>query len=240
MYIALSDKLLNEFFNFKKGTGFDKEIIPYLFKYLQPFSITREQLESLNLDVAIKSKIMSGGDIISPSSATNQNNLINSTLYKIMLTDDKNDYPYVNILSDEIEINYTATYKSGENRDKVKNHMKKLLSNVSMIIIVDKYLSPPSNPQWNKIFNLLKYILPNQNVTIKIYYDRENSMRDIKNLLETFNNKWYIDLKEFDNSIHDRYIETDKLKIVLSSGFLNLANTNKDFTYIVKEKEKKC
>ena len=236
MYIALNDKLLEEFFEFKKGNIRNKELLQKLFKYLQPFSISRRQLDNLDLDIAIKSKIISGGDIIIPVDAKTENQLINSTLYKIMLTDNKNSYPYVNILLDEADINYTATYKEGENRDKAKKHIKNLLSNTTQIGIIDKYLSPPSNSQWNKIFGLLKYILPKRGITLNIYFDNSLSQRDIKNILESHNNKWNVNLNRYNDSIHDRYIESEKLKILLSSGFLNLANTSKDFTYIVKEK----
>jgi len=236
MYIALNDKLLEEFFEFKKGNIRNKELLQKLFKYLQPFSISRRQLDNLDLDIAIKSKIISGGDIIIPVDAKTENQLINSTLYKIMLTDNKNSYPYVNILLDEVDINYTATYKEGENRDKAKKHIKNLLSNTTQIGIIDKYLSPPSNSQWNKIFGLLKYILPKRGITLNIYFDNSLSQRDIKNILESHNNKWNVNLNRYNDSIHDRYIESEKLKILLSSGFLNLANTSKDFTYIVKEK----
>jgi len=236
MYIALSDKLLEEFFEFKKGNIRNRELLQKLFKYLQPFSISRRQLDNLDLDIAIKSKIISGGDIIIPVDAKTENQLINSTLYKIMLTDNKNSYPYVNILLDEVDINYTATYKEGENRDKAKEHIKNLLSNATKIRIIDKYLSPPSNGQWNKIFRLLKYILPNKEIILNIYFDNSLSQRDVKNILKNYNHKWTINLNRYNDLIHDRYIESEKLKILLSSGFLNLANRVKDFTYIVKEK----
>ena len=237
MYIALSDKLLEEFFEFKKGNIRDKELLQKLFGYIQPFSISRNQLENLDLDIAIKSKIISGGDIITPVNATTEKQLINSTLYKIMLTDNKNHYPYVNILLDKIEINYTATYKKDENRDKAKEHIKNLLSKESQIDIIDRYLSPQSNRQWNKIFELLKYILPDRDIRLNIYFDNSISSRDIKNILEDYNHKWSVNLNNYDNSIHDRYIESEKVKILLSSGFLNLANTEKDFTYIIKAKK---
>ena len=237
MYIALSDKLLEEFFEFKKGNIRDKELLQKLFGYLQPFSISRNQLDNLDLDIAIKSKIISGGDIITPVNATTEKQLINSTLYKIMLTDNKNHYPYVNILLDKIEINYTATYKKNENRDKAKEHIKNILSEESQIDIIDRYLSPQSNRQWEKIFELLKYILPDRYIRLNIYFDNSISSRDIKNILENYNHKWSVNLNNYDNSIHDRYIESEKVKILLSSGFLNLANTEKDFTYIIKAKK---
>jgi len=63
----------------------------------------------------------------------------------------------------------------------------------------------------------------------------QNDWNDSRtNDLETYNLKWSIVKNEFDFNIHDRYIKTDKVEIILSSGFLNLSNTTKDFTYIVK------
>jgi len=40
----------------------------------------------------------------------------------------------------------------------------------------------------------------------------------------------------YPSNMHDRYIETDKLRIILTSGLDYLENQRKDFTYIVKEK----
>ena len=44
-------------------------------------------------------------------------------------------------------------------------------------------------------------------------------------------------VQNINQNIHDRYIETDKVKILLSSGLYHLStNSQKDFTYMVKIK----
>jgi hypothetical protein len=242
MYIALSNKLLREFFNYKMGKKFDKKIILHLFKYLQPFSITKEQLKALNLDIAIQQNIISGGDIISPSNAKDEKELIASTIYQIMLTDDKDSYPYINILKDEVNTNYTASYTKGESRQKAKAHIKKLLQNARYINIVDSYLYE----NWRENFKLLKDILPlGKSIVIYAKFERYLSAKDkeklrelkalklrIKNYTQKDSNESGLDMR----NIHDRYIITDKIVIVLSGGLNYLVDTSKDFTYVVKEK----
>jgi len=70
---------------------------------------------------------------------------------------------------------------------------------------------------------------------LKYKVSNDNNWDDSrKSDLEIYNLRWNIVKNKFDFNIHDRYIKTDKVEIILSSGFLNLSNTAKDFTYIVK------
>lgn len=43
--------------------------------------------------------------------------LVKTTLYKIVLSKDKNDFPYINIFDDKIENNLTATFGKNEERE---------------------------------------------------------------------------------------------------------------------------
>jgi hypothetical protein len=148
-------------------------------------------------------------------------------------------YPYINILEDETDVSFTATYKSGENRDKAIAHIKALLKDATTIKVYDRYLSKINNgsDSWsNTNKQVLLDILPQKTIQIEIYCQSDwNNSREAD--LTTICTQWIINKKTWDSTIHDRYIETDKVIILLSSGIINLSTTSiKDFTYVVKIK----
>ena len=108
-----------------KGVGnFNRELVSKLFKYLQPFKIGQYQRHLISPEIA--KQLLSGNSFISTSSAITESELIKDTLFKVMLTSDKNNYPYINILDDEITINFNAIYQKDDNREKSILHIKSL------------------------------------------------------------------------------------------------------------------
>ena len=115
--LALDDELLKEYFAFEHNRvkDYDKTTIIKLFKYLQPFKMSVRQKEALGLS---DEKIKSLRDIgfLKIYRFKNENDLIKNTKLKLMLTKDGVDtsypYPYINILDDEVDVSFTATYKS--------------------------------------------------------------------------------------------------------------------------------
>ena len=236
--LALDDELLKEYFAFEynRVKDYDKTTIINLFKYLQPFKMSVRQKEALGLsDEKIKSLRESG--LLKIYRFENENDLIKNTKLKVMLTKDRVDgsypYPYINILDDEVDVSFTATYKSGEPRDKAIEHIRALLLDANEISIYDRYLS--ANNSWDSNKQVLFQILPIKILNIKIICDIHWT-NDKENDFKNHCNDWTIDKQEWNRDIHDRYIETDKVIILLSSGFINLASTTKDFTYIIKIK----
>ncbi len=159
-----------------------------------------------------------------------------------MLSKDSADgtfpYPYINILDDEIDINFTATYKKNESREKAVEHIKNLLLKSTNIKLYDKYLFYKKN--WKTNRDTIIYLFP-KNTTIKIYVNKKEKINDIKINInkESFLKRiGYANIKTYNSKtdLHDRYIETDKYQILLSSGLYYLSNDKKDFTYIVKVK----
>ena len=67
------------------------------------------------------------------------NTVYKSTKFKIMLTTDRNTYPHINILGDEIGVNFNAFYKARDDRKKAIEHIKALLEEATYIEIIDKY-----------------------------------------------------------------------------------------------------
>ena len=237
--LALETSLISQYFAFSKikQGSYDREIIEKLFKYLQPFTMSIAQKDEIGLNDALV-QALSGSGLIKIRNRTNEDILIEKTKLKLMLTTGSQNgsfpYPYINILNDEVDVNFTATYKSGEDRDKAVEHIQALLKDTKSIKIYDKYLT--ANSSWHTNKQVLLNILPQKVITIDIYCDVDWNLT-CKNDLTRACMDWTIDKKPWDNTMHDRYIETDKVIILLSSGIINLRNNaTKDFTYIVKIK----
>jgi len=171
-----------------------------------------------------------------------EDDLVKMTRLKLMLTDKNEDKPFVtvNVITDEIKVNFSGTYKANNRREKAREHIKALLEDASHIRIVDKYLA--RDRCWAKCKEILKQILPEKHVRIIISTTSEagdaisgKKKKELQNLY----NEWEVKGQKFnDSQYHDRYIETDKVKIILSSGVENLSDDGKDLTYVVEVKEK--
>ncbi len=226
-------KLFEEIFILKNKIVIDKtnqNLINYLklpvkisthqnSKYLQP-NLAKQQ-----------------GNLFLVTNKQSDDDLIKSTKLKIMLSLNNNisNFLKINILKDKLQNNFTATFLKNESRDKARKHIKALLEDASEIKIIDKYIAG-SNNVWERINkNILKNILPQKNIDIKIFCQDNDWDQNRENDLNQFFNLWNIIKENWNNDFHDRYIITDKVEIILSSGLSNLDNNSKkDFTYIVK------
>lgn len=233
MYIALSDDLIKEFLAFK-GNNFDKEVIAKLFKYLHPFKIGKHQQQLFQPEIL--KQLVANPIFIHPSSASTEKDLIKDTRFKIMLTKDRNDYPYINILGDEIDVNFNALYKANDDRSKAISHIKALLEDANNIEIIDKYLFKPipSSTQWAENLEILKKILPRKNINIKFLSNNSEIKPEHKTQIKNCCTQWNPTYPRIPTNIHDRYIKTDKVTILLSSGIDYLHDKSKDLTYLVR------
>lgn len=246
--IAVNHTILKEYLKYQKNSNdFDRELILKFFHYYKPFVVSITQLIEIGYDKKTALTLYKNRAIFNALSsrivsANSESALISETKYKLMLTHNSDNYPYLNIFNDKVDKNYTATYEAGERRDKIKAHIKMLLADARYINIVDGYLYD----NWDENLGFLKEILPN-NRSIVLYCKFENRLTPhdkqkfkklkevrprVKNYTRRDMNESGIDIR----NIHDRYIITDKIKIILSGGINYMVDTSKDFTYIVKEK----
>ena len=242
-YLALSNELVRQYWEYRYGSSFDKEKIRKLFKYIHPFLVSENQLPINPSDrPVIVKQIMD--PLMKCIENISEEDLVKKTQLKLMLTDRNENKPFVtvNVMADEIKVNFTATYKANRSREKARKHIKALLEDASHIRIIDKYLV--RDEKWNKCKQILKQILPQKNIRITILTtcgdrDSEKSIPgEKKGELERLYSEWQIKGGQFnDAQYHDRYIETDKVRIVLSSGIENLADDGKDLTYVVEIKK---
>lgn len=233
---VLEDNLFleyNKFMNPKQyNEEYDKDIIKKLLSYcIYPFLYNKRQVERLHIDIPInlKSRLYY---------ASNKNKelttLVDDTVFKCILSIEKNEFPYININSDKIRTSITGTFFSSENRNKAIDHIAKLCKDAKTITLHDKYMTVDDIHQLCELFPTKK------NLTIQIHSQDISDggaykFSDIYSELCKHCKDWTIEPKELSvYSHHDRYmIIDDNLAIILTSGYHNLFSGQKDITYIV-------
>lgn len=224
--LVLSDELLSEYYKFTSNSIFDRNLIEKLFNYYKPTYITNKaQLDRINhsSDKNLISSLIKSG-------LKNQTleELASKTKYKVILSTDRSDYPYVNINNDNVENNFTGTFLRNESRDKAIKHIKALCNEAEKFIIVyDKYFSE-KDENADTLINLF----PNRK--LKIIYQLNTLSNNQKDKLQKACPKWTLGDDKFQDS-HDRYLIIDnKVEIILTSGVWYLNNISKEITYIVR------
>ncbi|RAZ60965.1 hypothetical protein CHL10071_03980 [Campylobacter hyointestinalis subsp. lawsonii] len=221
--MRLSDKLALEYLKFRNQCEFDLRCIEALLRYFKgEFIFTKEQLSYASKEIA----------------SFDMNRflpLLNKIpKFRLILCDDNDKFPNVNIFSDRIENNLSATFKKDDPRDKAIEHFKALFKDAKYIFIYDKYLYENHN-----LVSLEKFI-EECKIQCNIYLDRNtyDKLNKNKNLSSKIKSKIAIDKAHNLNNknTHDRYIMIDNnIEIILTSGIDYLFDTSKDFTYIIRE-----
>lgn len=224
--VALSDELLKEYFKFTGNFDYDRTVIERLLHYYKPVYITNiSQLERINhtIDNNLRQKLHACG-----LRRQTVEELAAMTRYKIILSKNRSDFPYVNIYNDNIENNYTGTFLRSESRAKAIEHIKSLCADArKSILVYDNYFcSKESN------VDILISLFPNRKLEIK-YQIKTFSEKQI-NKIKAARPNWELTDCNFPEN-HDRYlIIDDKVEIILTSGFYYLNELNKEISYIVR------
>lgn len=252
--LVLSDKLFTIFENFRsKGVdiSIDKDIyfnlfsrikLPYLTNAKQivrcESQLPKEIVDDLlpyHLNMSIKDETLEELSI--------------RTVHRVILSDNEDKIPFININTPKIDTYYAMTCKAGEPRDEMIKHIKNLCSESKCISFIDKHL-------YKAIVRgacRFEEILPASGADIVCYaelffFSKQNTTRNkfkrnFNALKSYFTNlgilrHFRIKTKSY-SGIHDRYILIDcdsyKYKVILSSGFDNLFNIKKEITCIFQE-----
>ncbi len=162
--MCCEDDLLKEFIKFKHGESVDNDTIEKFLHYYKPEILpTKEQFSILDND--LKSELVSSGHIYDDLSKA-----LSKTIYKICLSNTKNDFPYVNINGDEIENNLTGTFKSSS-RDKAIAHIKALLENAEYVVIYDKYMGN----NFKSFKDFIEQCIPKKKINIRMLWIKSRS-----------------------------------------------------------------
>lgn len=235
---VLEDDLFVEYHKFMNphdsSGDYDKDIIKKLLSYhVYPFLYNKKQIDRININISDSLRRQ-----LNHASCRNYDltKLVDETIFKCVLSTNKDEYPYININSDKIKTTVTGTFFSTENRDKAISHIARLCNDAKTITVYDKYLSKEEAKE-------LCGLLPKRKgLSIRIHdkdiiekTSKTYCFSDVESVLNTNCEDWHIEPSNLlVNSHHDRYlIIDDKLAIILTSGFANLFNDTREITYIV-------
>lgn len=243
--LALNSQLLSDFetiFIQKTAITMDQKF-QNLIKHLHlPIVISTHQNHKYT-DVRLAKQ---GGNFFRLVRKSNDEELVQSTRLKLMLLDKAiipaTNFTTVNIngiLPEKLQPKYGATYPNATDKAKAQAHIKALLSDATWIKITDGYIA---NSDWINNKTLINTLLPKSTINVTIVGANGTQQaiqisQNQKNELKKICSSWNILTNPIQNNIHDRYIETDKVKILLSSGLYHLSTSSlKDFTYIIELK----
>lgn len=229
--VALCDDLQREYCRYKNGEkGFNRNKVNRILRYGAATSITNvAQLTRLGYppDSNLKKMLIN-------NSLTDQSveELAGKTIYKIVLSDSRDDFPYVNVMDDAEPVKPMTggCFFRDMPREKAKRHIAELCAAAKLsILIYDAYLDRDPGP----VTDLLGTILPDRN--LDIIHHPGQLPPDMQARLKRLHSDFTF-VEKIMPTHHDRYIIVDdKIEIILTSGFYNLATTVKELTYIVRE-----
>lgn len=174
--------------------------------------------------------------------------LVRVTRLKLMLIDSAITPPPAftivsigSVLPEKLQPKYGATYPNATDKAKAQAHIQALLSDANWIKITDGYIAV--NSSWSDNKALIRTLLPNSAIDVTIVgADIQQSQMTLngsqKQEIKDLCSSWNVSCTALNYiSTHDRYIETDKVKILLSSGLCHLSTSSvKDFTYAIELK----
>ncbi len=235
--LALDDDLQKAYLDFKERRDFNQDVIIKLLKYYKgPFATNTAQYKRIGREPSneINQQLRGGGY----TNQTLEELASAMTKYKLILSLDKNTFPYVNINGDNIENNLSGCFYRGESRDKAIQHIKALCKGAEEIYIYDKYLVTTGKQSTNnRELDLIASLLPKKKM--KLLYQEGHLLDTDVNYLKTVFSTWNFQEKNNIPEHHDRYLIIDnKMEVILTSGFYYLENITKEFTYIVRPIEK--
>lgn len=238
--LCLSDDLLDAYLKFRFTKDFDKKTIAKLLKFLQPALVSKNQHSFFN-DPSMASQL-SADPIINLVVSCEADELVKQTTLKIQLVIGKNsganftqlDIQPISERFESLNMLLAGQHKSNENKLAAINHIKELLADAKFVKITDKYIATTER-NWQQCKKMLEEILPKNELNpLRIITDNFKAHSDLKAICSG----WDVKSGQIDDNIHDRYIETDKVIILLSSGLFHLDSSSKtDLTYIVKIKD---
>ena len=148
------------------------------------------------------------------------------TTYKIILTEDKTNFPFVNIDEGKFCPALSNFYEGDAERDAAREYLKNLCMGAKRcILLYDRYINGVE-----KLDELLDYILPNS----KIKFISGINEAD-KTKLATTHDKLTFEGLGSVRQHHDRYlIIDDSIEVVLTSGFEYLKNKGKEISLVIR------
>jgi len=237
--LVLCDLLIDEYLKYKFDNNFDKEKTRKLLKLIQPFYL--KDNHPIMKDPSMP-MLLSSDPLIEIIDIVDNEELVKRSNLKLMVADNytRESFTTLNIneRNTKLGVRFGGIYPNRIDKDKAIKHIKDLLLDGDYVKVSDSYID--FNSSWSENKRILEEIIPKKNMDLIIESGSMRNRRpslggDKKNELNTICSDWNIRASQYNDNIqHDRYIETNKVKILLSSGLYNLSSSsNKDFAYII-------
>lgn len=229
--VVLSDELFRQYYAFKSKQEFDEQKVRAMLHYFKD-SLYTNLRQYQECDIEPDSQSLKNQLAHNSNKKKVEKELAKETIYKIVLTTDKDTFPYVNVMSgnDKIENCLYGSFDNGENRTKAIDHIKAVCEDASKVIVYDNFF----DQNFDNV-DMLIQLLPKHKLEIHCY--KFSQAQESK--LKAAHADWNVIIETRDERKHDRYIDIDgKIEILLSSGFDHLALNDKDFAYVIRPVEK--
>jgi len=236
--ILLDDKLYKLWHDFKHNRQTsDISTLECLLSYCKyPIGTNLGQLERVGItDATLIDTIARSGVKLRAS----LEELVSSTRFKIILSQDNSDFPYINIHQDCLFNLYCIQHTAGQNRDKSKQYLKALLLEAKEIYIRDTYFFQ----NWKDTKHFFD-LLPKRKLNIWFIEDREPPPQSrIKEIKQQYADCWTVRPTQSgtygSTKRHDRYLivtdtQNHKTEIVITSGFSYLFDNTKECTLMIR------
>lgn len=247
--LAIDDDLAEELCKFRTNQQCDVDRVEKTLHYYKGYPIfTKNYFNIYYGDRNIQSNVLQSTSHIDWDSLES---VCKSTIYKVILSSQRNvSFPYVSIYDDKIESNFTATFLKNEPRQKALEHLRSLLESARCIFIYDLYLAN----NWASFISFAQKCFPQKQLSIfypkeidsggnasyhHIKQEQKLTQQQCGQIIQAGQSLWSFkpdrNHQSFSN-LHDRYLIIDnKIEVIFTSGIHHLINTDKDFTYIVRQ-----
>lgn len=156
--MVLDHNLFVEYWKFKRTEGYNKSLVNKILSYYHNEFITNVgQFEhnNIQIDNRLKTNLAKNG-----LTTQNLEELAALTTYKIILTDEKTHFPYVNIDEGRFNPVISTFYEGDAERDAAKDYLRNLCKGAKKcILLYDGYINVAHD-----LDGLLNYILPNTQI----------------------------------------------------------------------------
>lgn len=228
--VVLSDSLQLEYCRYKQGKEFNRYLVNRILRYSEGAIITNvAQLERIGPEA--ETELKSFGITLRKSDLKKQSleQLADRTTYNIILSDSRDDFPYVNITAanEPLQPVIGGCFFRDRPRDKAVSHISKLCAKASNILVYDAYLNHDA-----RNIGTLASLLPDKK--LELVYHPGHLTPDAQAELLRLRPNLTLQPRQLPTH-HDRYIVVDgTIEIILTSGFCYLASHIKEITYIIR------
>lgn len=226
--IALSDSLYKQFHAFKHAEDCDQDIIQKMLYLYKPPHITNvAQLKRAGIEDNPLLSLLAQSELVNQS----VEELAARTVYKVLLDEERKDFPYVNINEDSVQNNYSLTFLPKQDRGKAQEYVQALLRDANQILISDRYFKD----NWRITRKFFSELVPRNRLSIFYAYDHlKGVVSDIKRICSHWTVKQ--DRLNTYRNHHDRYVRIDgTIEIIFTSGIDYLFDDSKECTLVIRK-----